>query len=54
MQEGDVQIKVIPSVCAGRDAGVFGNPEDYTARGKINRLLKDRIGAEISTHYPKE
>jgi magnesium chelatase subunit I len=30
------------------------NPEDYTARGKIITPLKDRIGAEILTHYPKE
>src|SRR6185295_16060430 len=30
------------------------NPEDYTARGKIISPLKDRIGAEILTHYPKE
>ncbi|HEX8096935.1 MAG TPA: hypothetical protein VF507_02815, partial [Pyrinomonadaceae bacterium] len=30
------------------------NPEDYTARGKIITPLKDRIGAEISTHYPAE
>jgi magnesium chelatase subunit I len=30
------------------------NPEDYTARGKIITPLKDRIGAEIMTHYPKE
>jgi magnesium chelatase subunit I len=29
------------------------NPEDYTARGKIITPLKDRIGAEIATHYPK-
>src|SRR5262249_62261724 len=28
------------------------NPEDYTARGKIITPLKDRIGAEIRTHYP--
>src|SRR5207253_3100584 len=27
--------------------------EDYTARGKIITPLKDRIGAEISTHYPE-
>src|SRR5205823_2808357 len=27
-------------------------PEDYTARGKIITPLKDRIGAEIRTHYP--
>src|SRR5262249_59073985 len=30
------------------------NPEDYTARGKIISTLKDRIGAEIMTHYPKD
>jgi magnesium chelatase subunit I len=30
------------------------NPEDYTARGKIITPLKDRIGAEIRTHYPEE
>jgi len=30
------------------------NPEDYTARGKIITPLKDRIGTEIMTHYPKE
>jgi 8-oxo-dGTP pyrophosphatase MutT (NUDIX family) len=29
------------------------NPEDYTARGKIITPLKDRIGAEITTHYPR-
>ncbi|MGH8675635.1 MAG: hypothetical protein ACREVG_15155, partial [Burkholderiales bacterium] len=27
-------------------------PEDYTARGKIITPLKDRIGAEVRTHYP--
>ena len=30
------------------------NPEDYTARGKIITPLKDRIGAEIRTHYPED
>jgi magnesium chelatase subunit I len=28
------------------------NPEDFTARGKIITPLKDRIGSEITTHYP--
>src|SRR5258708_32714562 len=28
------------------------NPEDYPPRGKIITPLKDRIGAEIRTHYP--
>jgi magnesium chelatase subunit I len=30
------------------------NPEDYTARGKIITPLKDRIGTEITTHYPSD
>jgi magnesium chelatase subunit I len=30
------------------------NPEDYTARGKIITPLKDRIGAEIRTHYMQD
>jgi len=30
------------------------NPEDYTARGKIITPLKDRIGAEVTTHYPAD
>ena len=29
------------------------NPEDYTNRGRIITPLKDRYGAEIRTHYPK-
>jgi magnesium chelatase subunit I len=29
------------------------NPEDYTARGKIITPLKDRIGSEVRTHYPR-
>jgi magnesium chelatase subunit I len=54
MQEGDVQIKGYPvrlplDVCLVFSA----NPEDYTARGKIITPLKDRIGSEINTHYPK-
>jgi len=30
------------------------NPEDYTARGKIITPLKDRIGSEVLTHYPRD
>ena len=30
------------------------NPEDYTNRGRIITPLKDRFGAQIRTHYPKE
>src|SRR5213592_3321827 len=54
MQEGDVQIKGYPVRLNLDVALVFtANPEDYTARGKIITPLKDRIGAEISTHYPE-
>jgi magnesium chelatase subunit I len=53
MQEGDVQIKGFPVRLKLDVAVVFSaNPEDYTARGKIITPLKDRIGAEIQTHYP--
>jgi magnesium chelatase subunit I len=53
MQEGDVQIKGYPVRLPLDVLLVFtANPEDYTARGKIITPLKDRIGAEIRTHYP--
>src|SRR3954463_6824924 len=55
MQEGDVQIKGYPVRLPLDVMLVFSaNPEDYTARGKIITPLKDRIGAEISTHYPTD
>ena len=55
MQEGDVQIKGYPVRLPLDVMLVFSaNPEDYTARGKIISPLKDRIGTEITTHYPKE
>lgn len=53
MQEGDIQIKGYPLRLPLDVLLVFtANPEDYTARGKIVTPLKDRIGAEIRTHYP--
>jgi len=54
MQEGDVQIKGYP-VRLKLDVllAFTANPEDYTARGKIITPLKDRIGSEITTHYPE-
>ncbi|HYT84652.1 MAG TPA: magnesium chelatase [Gemmatimonadales bacterium] len=53
MQEGDVQIKGYPVRLNLDVALVFtANPEDYTARGKIITPLKDRIGSEVTTHYP--
>jgi len=55
MQEGDVQLKGYP-VRLPLDVMLCftANPEDYTARGKIITPLKDRIGAEITTHYPRD
>jgi len=54
MQEGDVQIKGYPVRLPLDVALVFtANPEDYTARGKIITPLKDRIGSEVLTHYPR-
>ena len=54
MQEGDIQIKGYPVRLPLDVMLVFtANPEDYTARGKIITPLKDRIGAEILTHYPE-
>jgi len=54
MQEGDVQIKGYPVRLPLDVLLTFtANPEDYTARGKIITPLKDRIGSEILTHYPR-
>src|SRR5437763_11101553 len=53
MQEGDIQIKGYPLRLPLDVLLVFtANLEDYTARGKIITPLKDRIGAEVRTHYP--
>ncbi len=54
LQEGDVQIRGYP-VRLKLDVWLTftANPQDYTARGKIVTPLKDRIGSEIRTHYPK-
>src|SRR2546423_13923436 len=53
MQEGDIQIKGYPLRLL-LDVLLFftANRENYTARGKIITPLKDRIGAEVRTHYP--
>ena len=54
LQEGDVQIKGYPVRMPLDVMMAFtANPEDYTARGKIVTSLKDRIGSEIRTHYPR-
>jgi magnesium chelatase subunit I len=54
LQEGDIQIKGFPIRLPLDVMMVFSaNPEDYTARGKIITPLKDRIGSEVRTHYPR-
>ena len=55
LEEGDVQIKGYP-VRLPLDLLIAftANPEDYTARGKIVTPLKDRIAAEVRTHYPRD
>ena len=54
LQEGDIQIRGYPVRLRLDVVMAFtANPEDYTARGKIVTPLKDRIGSEIRTHYPR-
>ncbi len=53
LQEGDVQIRGFKLRFNLDSQFVFtANPEDYTNRGSIVTPLKDRIGAQILTHYP--
>ncbi|GLB53824.1 magnesium chelatase [Neptunitalea chrysea] len=54
LQEGDVQIRGFKIRLSLDIQFVFtANPEDYTNRGSIVTPLKDRIGSQILTHYPK-
>jgi magnesium chelatase subunit I len=55
MEERDFQIRGFPvrlplDICIVYTA----NPEDYTNRGNIITPLKDRIDAQIITHYPEK
>lgn len=53
LQEGDVQIRGFKLRLPLDVQFVFtANPEDYTNRGAIITPLKDRIQAQILTHYP--
>ncbi len=55
MQERDIQIRGFNVRIPLDIAMAFSaNPEDYTNRGNIITPLKDRIDAQIITHYPKE
>ena len=55
MEERDVQIKGY-RIRLPLDVYVVAtaNPEDYTNRGRIITPLKDRYGAQVRTHYPKD
>lgn len=53
LQEGDTQIRGFKLRLPLDIQFVFtANPEDYTNRGSIITPLKDRIDAQIITHYP--
>src|SRR5579864_8672667 len=54
MEERDVQIRGY-KIRLPLDVVVVAsaNPEDYTNRGRIITPLKDRVGSEIRTHYPR-
>lgn len=55
MQERDIQIRGFNIRIPLDVLMVFSaNPEDYTSRGNIITPLKDRIDAQIMTHYPRE
>jgi len=53
LEERDIQIRGYPLRFPMDVLLVFSaNPEEYTRSGKIITQLKDRIGAEVRTHYP--
>lgn len=54
LEEKDIQIRGFPVRLPLDVQLVFtANPEDYTNRGNIITPLKDRIDAQILTHYPE-
>jgi magnesium chelatase subunit I len=54
LEERDVQVRGY-TVRLPLDLFVIAsaNPEDYTSRGRIITPLKDRLGSQIRTHYPR-
>ncbi|MGL5853523.1 MAG: magnesium chelatase, partial [Phycicoccus sp.] len=55
MEERDIQIRgYVLRLSLDVLVVASANPEDYTNRGRIITPLKDRFGAEIRTHYPRE
>lgn len=54
MQERDMQIRGFNvRIPLDLSMAFSANPEDYTNRGNIITPLKDRIDAQIITHYPR-
>src|SRR5690625_3076075 len=54
MQERDIQIRGFNvRIPLDLSMAFSANPEDYTNRGNIITPLKDRIDAQIITHYPR-
>ncbi len=55
MQERDIQIRGF-NIRIPLDVSMAfsANPEDYTNRGNIITPLKDRIDAQVVTHYPQD
>ncbi len=54
MQERDIQIRgFLVRLPLDTCVVASANPEDYTNRGRIITPLKDRYGAEVRTHYPR-
>ncbi len=54
LEERDVQIRGF-TVRLPLDLFVVAsaNPEDYTSRGRIITPIKDRLGTQVRTHYPR-
>ncbi|MDQ6793646.1 MAG: magnesium chelatase, partial [Chloroflexota bacterium] len=54
LEERDVQIRgFIVRLPLDLFVVASANPEDYTSRGRIITPLKDRLGSQIRTHYPR-
>src|SRR5262245_52676012 len=54
LEERDVQIRgFVVRLPLDLFVVASANPEDYTSRGRIITPLKDRLGSQVRTHYPK-
>jgi len=54
LEERDVQIRgFLVRLPLDLFVVASANPEDYTSRGRIITPLKDRLGSQIRTHYPR-